>query len=53
MVGSQAEHGGIIKDGAKMVNAMANSVVPKFTVIMVIPTVQGTMPWVVKHLILD
>ena len=34
MVGSQAEHGGIIKDGAKMVNAMANSVVPKFTVIL-------------------
>ena len=34
MVGSQAEHGGIIKDGAKMVNAMANSVVPKFTIIM-------------------
>ena len=34
MVGSQAEHSGIIKDGAKMVNAMANSVVPKFTVIM-------------------
>jgi len=34
MVGSKAEHGGIIKDGAKMVNAMANSVVPKFTVIM-------------------
>ena len=34
MVGSQAEHGGIIKDGAKMVNAMANSVVPKFTVII-------------------
>ena len=32
-IGSQAEHGGIIKDGAKMVNAMANSVVPKFTVI--------------------
>ncbi len=31
MVGSKAEHGGIIKDGAKMVNAMANSVVPKFT----------------------
>src|SRR5699024_6630139 len=29
-----AEHGGIIKDGAKMVNAMANSVVPKFTIIM-------------------
>ncbi len=34
MVGSQSEHGGIIKDGAKMVNAMANSVVPKFTVIV-------------------
>ncbi|MCB2378098.1 acyl-CoA carboxylase subunit beta [Hymenobacter sp. BT635] len=34
MVGSQSEHGGIIKDGAKMVNAMANSVVPKFSVII-------------------
>ncbi|AWW29907.1 acyl-CoA carboxylase subunit beta [Echinicola strongylocentroti] len=34
MVGSRAEHGGIIKDGAKMVNAMANAVVPKFTVII-------------------
>ncbi len=34
MVGSRAEHGGIIKDGAKMVNAMANSVVPKFTFII-------------------
>lgn len=34
MVGSKSEHGGIIKDGAKMVNAMANSVVPKFTVVM-------------------
>jgi acetyl-CoA carboxylase carboxyltransferase component len=34
MVGSRSEHGGIIKDGAKMVNAQANSVVPKFTVIM-------------------
>jgi acetyl-CoA carboxylase carboxyltransferase component len=33
MVGSRAEHGGIIKDGAKMVNAVANSVVPKFTFI--------------------
>jgi acetyl-CoA carboxylase carboxyltransferase component len=31
MVGSRAEQGGIIKDGAKMVNAVANSVVPKFT----------------------
>ncbi len=33
MVGSKAEHGGIIKDGAKMVNAVANSVVPKFTIV--------------------
>jgi acetyl-CoA carboxylase carboxyltransferase component len=33
MVGSRSEHGGIIKDGAKMVNAQANSVVPKFTII--------------------
>jgi acetyl-CoA carboxylase carboxyltransferase component len=34
MVGSRSEHGGIIKDGAKMVNTMSNSVVPKFTVII-------------------
>ncbi len=34
MIGSRAEHGGIIKDGAKMVNAMANSVVPKFTFVL-------------------
>ena len=34
MVGSKSEHGGIIKDGAKMVNTVANSVVPKFTVIV-------------------
>ena len=34
MVGSKSEHGGIIKDGAKMVNTMANSVVPKFTIII-------------------
>ena len=33
MVGSRSEHGGIIKDGAKLVNAMSNSVVPKFTII--------------------
>jgi 3-methylcrotonyl-CoA carboxylase beta subunit len=33
MVGSRSEHGGIIKDGAKLVNAQANSVVPKFTII--------------------
>lgn len=34
MVGSRSEHGGIIKDGAKLVNAMANSVVPKFTIVV-------------------
>ena len=34
MVGSKSEHAGIIKDGAKMVNAVSNSVVPKFTVII-------------------
>ncbi len=34
MVGSKAEHGGIIKDGAKMVNAVANSTVPKITIII-------------------
>jgi acetyl-CoA carboxylase carboxyltransferase component len=33
MVGSRSEHGGIIKDGAKLISAMANSVVPKFTII--------------------
>ena len=34
MVGSKSEHGGIIKDGAKMVNAVSNSVVPKLTVVV-------------------
>lgn len=34
MVGSRSEHGGIIKDGAKMVNAVANSVVPKITIVV-------------------
>ncbi|MFP5079830.1 acyl-CoA carboxylase subunit beta [Pedobacter sp. JCM 36344] len=34
MVGTRSEHGGIIKDGAKMVNAVSNSVVPKFTIII-------------------
>lgn len=34
MVGTRSEHGGIIKDGAKMVNAVANSTVPKFTIVM-------------------
>lgn len=34
MVGSKSEHGGIIKDGAKMVNAVANTVVPKFTIVI-------------------
>ena len=34
MVGSKSEHGGIIKDGAKLVNAMSNSTVPKFTIVI-------------------
>ena len=34
MVGKRSEHGGIIKDGAKMVNAVANSVVPKFSIVL-------------------
>ncbi len=34
MVGSRSEHGGIIKDGAKMVNAVSNSTVPKFTIVI-------------------
>jgi acetyl-CoA carboxylase carboxyltransferase component len=34
MVGSRSEHAGIIKDGAKLVNAVANSVVPKITIVM-------------------
>lgn len=34
MVGSKSEHQGIIKDGAKLVNAVSNSVVPKFTIIV-------------------
>jgi len=34
MVGSKSEHGGIIKDGAKMVSAVSNSVVPKFTIVI-------------------
>ena len=34
MVGSRSEHNGIIKDGAKLVNAVSNSVVPKFTVVV-------------------
>ncbi len=34
MVGSRSEQGGIIKDGAKMVNAVSNSIVPKFTVVI-------------------
>lgn len=34
MVGSRSEHSGIIKDGAKLVNAVANSVVPKFTIVV-------------------
>lgn len=34
MIGKRAEHGGIIKDGAKMVNAVSNSVVPKITIVV-------------------
>ncbi len=34
MVGSRSEHGGIIKDGAKMVNAVSNSTVPKISIVM-------------------
>jgi acetyl-CoA carboxylase carboxyltransferase component len=34
MIGKRSEHGGIIKDGAKMVNAVANSTVPKITIIV-------------------
>lgn len=34
MVGTRSEHGGIIKDGAKMVNAVSNSTVPKFSVVI-------------------
>ena len=34
MVGSKSEHGGIIKDGAKMVNVVGNTVVPKFTIVI-------------------
>ena len=34
MVGKRSEHGGIIKDGAKMVNAVANSIVPKITIVV-------------------
>ncbi len=34
MIGKRSEHGGIIKDGAKMVNAMANSTVPKITIVL-------------------
>jgi acetyl-CoA carboxylase carboxyltransferase component len=34
MVGSKSEQGGIIKDGAKMVNAMSNSTVPKFSIVI-------------------
>src|SRR5699024_3951823 len=34
MVGSKSEHGGIIKDGSKLVNAVSNSVVPKFTIVV-------------------
>jgi 3-methylcrotonyl-CoA carboxylase beta subunit len=48
MVGSRSEQGGIIKDGAKMVNAVANSTVPKFTSSSAIPTVPGITRCAVK-----
>ena len=53
MVGSRSEHGGIIKDGAKMVNAMSNSVVPKFTIIIGNSYGQVTMLCVEKHMTQD
>lgn len=34
MIGKRSEHGGIIKDGAKMVNTVANSTVPKITIVV-------------------
>jgi acetyl-CoA carboxylase carboxyltransferase component len=51
MVGSKSEQGGIIKDGAKMVNAVSNSVVPKFTVIVGNSYGAGNYANVVKHTI--
>jgi acetyl-CoA carboxylase carboxyltransferase component len=53
MVGSKSEQGGIIKDGAKMVNAVSNSVVPKFTVMLGTLMVQETMPCVEKPMTQD
>ena len=53
MVGSRSEHGGIIKDGAKLVNAMSNSVVPKFTIIIETPLELVIMQCVEKHMTLD
>jgi len=48
MVGSRAEHGGIIKDGAKMVNAVSNSVVPKFSIVLGSSYGQAIMPCVAR-----
>jgi hypothetical protein len=51
MVGSRSEHSGIIKDGAKLVNAVVNSVVPKITIIVAIVMVLVIMPCVAKLMI--
>src|SRR6187401_1073754 len=51
MVGSRSEHTGIIKDGAKMVNAVANSVVPKITIIIGNSYGAGTMQCVARLMI--
>ena len=53
MVGSRSEHAGIIKDGAKMVNAMSNSIVPKFTIIIGNSYGAEIMRCVVRHMIQD
>jgi acetyl-CoA carboxylase carboxyltransferase component len=53
MVGSKSEHSGIIKDGAKMVNAMANSVVPKFSIVIGNSMVRGITPCAEKLMTLD
>ncbi len=53
MVGTRSEQSGIIKDGAKMVNAVANSVVPKFTIIVGNSYGAAIMPCAAKRTIQD
>ena len=53
MVGSRSEHKGIIKDGAKMVNTMSNSIVPKFTILLEIHMELEIMLCVEKHMTQD